>query len=236
MMGVGRPNIVVEVSEMCVRFGRIALLSAVLFIITLACGSHTPPLYDSPPTLANREEITDALRAVGAGLEAQVVLLVRVGDQGEVREVEIAESSGVESLDDAALWIGRQMRFDPARYQGEPVAALVRLPLTFDVVSRVTRPVRLRNGDEIVRLMVRDHGDIRGTARFRVHVSADGWPVEVESQGFSDPAALEVARPYIDELQFRPAYKGSRSLATWIDLVFVFAGPQSRVTIQSDDS
>ncbi len=71
---------------------RLAVSRAALAVVvasSISCSSTPPPTYDSPPTLANREEITEALRAVGSGLDANVVLLVNVDQNGRALRVRI---------------------------------------------------------------------------------------------------------------------------------------------------
>jgi hypothetical protein len=130
------------------------------------------------------------------------------------------------------MWIGEQMRFEPARYKGEAVAALIEIPITFDVVKRVVRSVRLRNADEIASQIIRDHGELRGTARFRVHVGAEGWVREVKDRWPHDRDVQGEARQLIDELKFWPAYHGDRAKGSWVNLTFVFAGPTTRIYLE----
>ena len=172
------------------------------------------------------------MTAVGAGLEAQVVLRVRVDEQGRVSDVRISKSSGDNNLDAAAEWIGEQMRFEPARRDGEPVAALVDVPVTFDVVRRLVHPPRLRNGDEIVARLIRDYPDREGTARFRVHVGPEGWPREVKNRSPSDQEVVRAAHDLMDDLVFWPAYRGDNVVEAWVNVVFEFAGVRSRVYIE----
>ncbi len=115
------------------------------------------------------------MRAVGAGLETRVVLLLRVDEAGRAQDLRIVRKSGVPELDDAALWIGEMMRFEPARYQGRPVPAWVEVPVTFDVVTPVIHPPRLRNAEVVAAEIARDYPDLRGVARFRVEVDGVGW-------------------------------------------------------------
>jgi TonB family protein len=222
---------------MFARFG-LAVFPVTAFLVGApACSRNPPPAYDSPPVLANREEITAAMRAVGAGLEARVVLHLRVDEKGYVRDVRIADSSGLPELDDAALWIGEQMRFEPARYEGKPVAAWVEVPVTFDVVSRVVRAARLRNAEEVAAIMARDYPDLRGTARLRVQVGAEGWAKEIQERRPYDRDVMRAARELIEErIKFWPAYKGGRQVATWVNLTVEFAGPKSRVYIDKSET
>lgn len=224
-------------SEMFARFGLAVPPLTAFLMAALACSRNPPPVYDSPPVLANREEITAAMRAVGAGLEARVVLQVRVDDKGYVRDVRIAHSSGLPELDDAAMWIGEQMRFEPARYKGKPVQAWVNVPVTFDVVRRVVRAPKLRNAEEVAAIMARDYPDLRGTARLRVLVGAEGWAKHVQERRPFDREVMSAARKLLEEhIRFWPAYKEGRQVAATIDLVVEFAGPDCRVYIESSET
>lgn len=71
------------------------------------------------------------LMARRRGLEGRVVLRVRVGPEGSVRAVAVAESSRHAVLDEAAVAALKHWRFEPARRAGIPVAAAVDVPITF---------------------------------------------------------------------------------------------------------
>lgn len=207
------------------------------FLVTVAqlaaaCSRHVPPSFDTPPVLANRDEITEALRAVGAGLETQVVLLVRLDEQGYVGDVSVAESSGDRQLDDAAVWIGERMRFEPARHEGKAVPCLVRIPVTFDVVTQLIRDPRLRNAESIVSTIIEEYADLRGTARLRVEVGPDGTVLAVRERESSAPEALRAARRLTTRLVFWPAVSSGREITAWVDVVFEFDGAESRVYIE----
>lgn len=205
-------------------------------VATLGCGAHRPPAYDVPPVLANREEVTAAMRAVGGGLEAQVILQMRVDEQGRVQEVKVIRESGVADLDDAALWIGEMMRFEPAQYEGHPVAAWVQIPVTFDVVTRVAGEPRLRNAPAVAAEIARDYPDVAGVARFRVQVGADGWITAVRDRNPSDAEVRKIARELVGKLTFVPAYRGGRDVAAWVNIVFEFDGRETRVYIEGQET
>ena len=222
---------------MSARFGLAVFSVAAVLLALPACGGKAPPPYDSPPILANRDEITAAMSAVGAGLEAKVVLQVRVDDQGYVREARVEKSSGLPELDDAAVWIGEQMRFQPARHDGKPVAALVEVPVTFDVVSQVLRPPSLKNAAVVEAIIARDYPDVRGTARFRIQVGAEGWVKNLRTRRNSDEAVLATARELIEDyLEFWPGYKEGREITSWAYLTLEFAGELSRVYMEESDT
>ncbi len=61
-----------------------------------------------------------------------MTLRVLVGSDGVVRRAEIAESSGFDALDDAALeTVRRRWRFVPARRGGTAVESWVLVPIRF---------------------------------------------------------------------------------------------------------
>lgn len=222
---------------MSARFSWSVLPAAAVLCSILACGGNPQPVYDTPPTLANRDEITAAMAAVGAGLEARVVLQLRVDNRGYVQDVRIARSSGNDELDSAATWIGEQMRFEPAKHEGRAVASLVEVPITFDVVKEVVRPPRLRNAQTVEAIIARDYPDLRGTARFRLQIGPEGWVVRVEARSPSDAEVIRVARDLLqDHIKFWPAYRGGREVVNWVNLTIEFAGDLSRVFLENEET
>jgi TonB family protein len=82
---------------------------------------NRPPVY---PAVARR-----------CGWEGTVLLELRVLADGRVAEVSVADSSGHEALDEAAVRAVRQWRFEPALCLGRPVAATARLPIRFKLMG-----------------------------------------------------------------------------------------------------
>ena len=66
-----------------------------------------------------------------AGKEGVVLVHATIGADGTCTEVSLARSSGVPSLDQAALDVLRQWRFTPARRGGQPVASEVNQSIAF---------------------------------------------------------------------------------------------------------
>jgi periplasmic protein TonB len=69
------------------------------------------------------------------GIQGVVILEVRVNAQGTVESLRIAESSGFDSLDKSALDTVTQWRFEPAYRGGQPVEAVVNVPVRFTIRS-----------------------------------------------------------------------------------------------------
>ncbi|NIR45667.1 MAG: energy transducer TonB [Gemmatimonadetes bacterium] len=222
---------------MCKRFGQfITIFVAAVLALPSCSGRQAQPAYDIAPVLINREEITRAMRSVGAGFEAEVVLLVRVDEEGYVRQVRLASSSGNEELDDAARWIGEQMRFEPARSGGDPVPALVRVPVNFDLVTRASYPPRLRNDRVVVNRIINEYPDLRGRYRVRVKVGPEGWILENRNAEASSDEVMSAGSRLLDDLTFWPAYRGEQRKPAWVILVIRFAGPETRIYIESTDT
>lgn len=74
---------------------------------------------------------TYPLLARRRGVEGKVLLKVQVSAAGLAEQVQIAQSSGHDSLDEAALNTVRAWRFVPAQRGDTPVAAAVLVPITF---------------------------------------------------------------------------------------------------------
>jgi TonB family protein len=83
--------------------------------------SNLPPPY--PPDAYQR------------GQQGRVVLEIRVTPEGTVASLHVIESSGVASLDQAALEAVRVWRFAPARRRGQAVEAVVNVPVRFTLRS-----------------------------------------------------------------------------------------------------
>lgn len=79
--------------------------------------NNPPPEY---PRLARR-----------AHQQGTVMLNVMVSAAGTASEVNVAQSSGSDALDDAALRAVKRWRFVPAKRGSEPVAGWVRVPVVF---------------------------------------------------------------------------------------------------------
>ncbi len=65
------------------------------------------------------------------GKEGRVLLRVLVSEEGRTASVEVNRSSGIESLDQAALEAIKRWRFSPARLGDRPVESWVRIPIDF---------------------------------------------------------------------------------------------------------
>lgn len=70
-------------------------------------------------------------RAARNGWEGTVLLNLQINANGEVEQVEIAESSGYDILDHQARATVRNWHFKPARHHGSSIAVTVQQPIIF---------------------------------------------------------------------------------------------------------
>jgi TonB family protein len=70
------------------------------------------------------------------GIEGTVDLRILVTEKGTVDEVEIAQSSGYTSMDDAAVRAAKRTRFRPAIKDGQRVAMWINYPIQFALTKK----------------------------------------------------------------------------------------------------
>jgi protein TonB len=84
------------------------------------------------PSLAEgNEPARYPLSARRRGQEGTAVVHASIDTEGEVTGARVARSSGVDSIDEAAVAAVRSWRFVPALDQGAPVASEADLPVVF---------------------------------------------------------------------------------------------------------
>jgi len=90
-----------------------------------------------PAELVNAQEVQRALEAEfprsrrDQGGTWTTIAWILVGRDGRPMEIVVSRSSGDSRMDEAALKVGRVMRFAPATKEDEPVCAWVSIPLMF---------------------------------------------------------------------------------------------------------
>jgi protein TonB len=73
------------------------------------------------------------------GREGRVLLRALVDDQGRIKQVEINNSSGSDTLDRAAVEAIKRWRFHPARHGERPVESWLRIPIEFRLADANSR-------------------------------------------------------------------------------------------------
>lgn len=103
--------------------------------MALGCGGEGE--IEQPTPLFGDVPIEYPLHMWDQDMEGETLLRVRVTDVGVVDSVEVLESSGYASFDSAAVVGARNLRFTPARRDGERIAVWADVPVHF---SKRPRP------------------------------------------------------------------------------------------------
>ncbi|NNF12391.1 MAG: energy transducer TonB [Gemmatimonadetes bacterium] len=119
-------------SEPCMGRRATFVLAATL---TLGCGAEGE--IEQPTPLFGNVPIEYPLHMWDQDMEGETLLRVRVGDTGTVDSVEVVESSGYASFDSAAVAGALDLRFTPARQDGERIEVWAHVPVRF---SKRPRP------------------------------------------------------------------------------------------------
>ena len=104
---------------------------------TLAFGCGGEGEIEQPTPLYGNAPIEYPLHMWDQDMEGETLLRVRVGDTGTVDSVEVVESSGYASFDSAAVAGAFNLRFTPARQDGERIRVWAHVPVRF---SKRPRP------------------------------------------------------------------------------------------------
>jgi protein TonB len=97
--------------------------------------------YDTPPRLLNPAEIRKLLsRDYPAALrearvEGRVILWIFIDREGEVRKVQVQQSSGYPAMDEVAVGVGHEMEFSPAMNRDKTTPVWVQQAIAFDVTG-----------------------------------------------------------------------------------------------------
>jgi len=95
--------------------------------------------YDTPPRLLNPAEVRKllsrnyppALRE--ARVEGRVILWIFIDREGEVRQVQVQQSSGYTAMDGVAVDVGHEMEFSPAKNRDKTTPVWVQQAIVFDI-------------------------------------------------------------------------------------------------------
>ena len=104
-------------------------------VASFACGGEGK--IEQPTRLYGQTPISYPIQLWDQDMEGQTLLRVRVSDTGAVDSVEVERSSGYEAFDSAAVAGAREMRFSPARRDGERIDVWATVPVHF---SKRPRP------------------------------------------------------------------------------------------------
>ena len=113
---------------MCLRV-KTALVCLCAYLPEASAQESTPTPV-TPPEILKRVDAIYPPEALSARREATVMLLVTVGTEGSVTDVQVAESGG-DAFDRAAIEAVRQWRFIPAHRGDQPIVSRIRIPFRF---------------------------------------------------------------------------------------------------------
>jgi protein TonB len=119
----------------------VLLMSMVAFAILLLSCSKVPEIMeyddiDEKPELISQPVIGYPETARNEGIQGKVLTRVLIDLDGTVVEVKIAESSGYELLDNAALEAAKTAVFKPAKHRGKYVKVWVSMPIEFKLSDK----------------------------------------------------------------------------------------------------
>ncbi len=105
------------------------------------CATHqpTPSRCATPPHAVFTPNPEYSAEARKAHYEGTCVLWTIVGTDGRVRDIRVARRLG-RGLDEKAIETVKQWKFDPAMYEGEPVAVQINVEVTFRLYDVVVSP------------------------------------------------------------------------------------------------
>jgi len=112
-----------------------ALLLAVTLLAAGGCGGEGE--IEQPTPLYGQAPIEYPLQLWDQDREGETLLRVRVSDTGAVDSVVVVESSGYAAFDSAAVSGAWDLRFTPARRDGERIRVWAHVPVRF---SKRPRP------------------------------------------------------------------------------------------------
>jgi len=109
----------------------VALLTVLLMpcVLSLGCGNGENLEYPTP--LYGEVPIEYPLDLWDADVEGQTLLRVRVTETGGVDSVEVLEPSGYPVFDSAAVRGALQLRYSPARRNGNRISVWAQVPVHF---------------------------------------------------------------------------------------------------------
>ena len=109
----------------------VALPSMLLALSLLLAGCGAGADVEDPTPLYGQVPVEYPLDLWDADVEGETLLRVRVTDTGSVDSVEVLEASGYPAFDSAAVRGARQLRYSPARRNGDRNSVWAKVPVRF---------------------------------------------------------------------------------------------------------
>jgi protein TonB len=100
----------------------------VLIVLLTACSANRP----YPPELIHRTQPKYPKEARSMNIQGNVILDVEIMSNGEISKIEVKSCYPVGyGFEEAAINAVKRWKFLPSKYNGEPVACWVQIPITF---------------------------------------------------------------------------------------------------------
>jgi TonB family protein len=112
--------------------GLVAMAASAALLVLFGCGGSKVEVAapaEPKPVSTVQPAYPEACRK--AGVEGKVLVMVVVGEKGDIMSAQVSEGSGNAELDSAALAAVQQWRFEPGTKEGKPVEAKVIVPVQF---------------------------------------------------------------------------------------------------------
>jgi vitamin B12 transporter len=106
---------------------------AALLLLAQACATTVESRVTDPTAIAEARA-TDQAAAPATSTVLIVVLRLKVGADGAVRDAQVVQSAGPK-YDEAALKAAYRLHFNPAQADGQPVESTIRFAFTFSPAS-----------------------------------------------------------------------------------------------------
>jgi TonB family protein len=116
------------------RFTSALPLGLFLTLPLVGCGEGEP--MEEPTPLYGEVPIDYPLDLWDADVEGETTLRVRVTEMGVVDSVEVIQASGYPAFDSAAVRGALQLRYSPARKNGERISVWAKVPVHFSKDGR----------------------------------------------------------------------------------------------------
>ena len=116
------------------RFASALPLGLFLTLPLVGCGEGEP--MEDPTPLYGEVPIDYPLDLWDADVEGETTLRVRVTELGVVDSVEVIQASGYPAFDSAAVRGALQLRYSPARKNGERISVWAKVPVHFSKEGR----------------------------------------------------------------------------------------------------
>lgn len=183
-----------------------------------------------------------------AGIEGRVLVYVQVDENGKVRHAKVQKSLGPNGCDEAAIKAVESVEWEPAMQRDQPVTVWIAVPVDFRLGTereKSLKPVSEKAlpdevyfteydeaprpvggyavlGSNLVYPEEAKKAGIQGKVEVYAHIGEKGQLLETKIFHSLDPECDEAALRVVQGVQWLPAKKDDKPVATWIAIPFEF--------------